>query len=51
MDESLYVSVSNNVCRETCMIMFLCVHDYMYMCINIYVDIYAPVYTHIYACM
>ena len=30
--EYIYVYVSKYVCRETCIIMYLCVHAYMYVC-------------------
>ena len=45
MHESIYVYVSQYVCRETCMILYLCVHAYMYLCAFMYVGMHGWIYT------
>ena len=33
--KATYVYVSEYVCREKCMIIYLCTHEYMYVCIYV----------------
>ena len=51
MPESVYVYISKYVCRETFMIIYLCV--WIYVCVCIYVCRQADMHesTCIYACM